>query len=69
VTNEAGTVVYRQEGTVDPSERPNLGVDMGTTIHLEELDPGAYRLTIEAKTSGKRALITRRELPFVVSAR
>jgi VWFA-related protein len=69
VTNEAGAVVYRQDGIVDPSERPNLGVDMGTTVHLERLDPGAYRLTIEAKTSGKRALITRRELPFVVSAR
>ena len=69
VVDGAGNIVFAREGTVVPAERPTLGVDMGTTINLERLEPGAYRLAVEAKTTGKRALTARRELPFAVSAR
>ena len=69
VVDGAGNIVFTRQGTVVPAERPMLGVDMGTTINLERLEPGAYRLAVEAKTTGKRALTARRELPFAVSAR
>ena len=68
VANEACVVVYRQEDNLDPALRPNFGVDLGTTIHLDRLEPGTYRLAVKAK-SLENGRSRPGELPFLVSAR
>lgn len=69
VVNDRGEVVYQQDGGVDPRERPRLGVDFGATIELDDFSPGVYRLGVEARTVGEKAVSAKREVAFIVTAR
>ena len=68
VANDQGEVVYRQAGLVQPTERPKLGVDFGVTIKLNGWPFGVSRFAVEARTTGGKAVATKRELTFVVGA-
>jgi VWFA-related protein len=69
LVDEAGNIVYRQEGSVAPSQRPTPGVDAGVTIDLKRYAPGSYRLVVEARTEGNKPIAAKREIPIVLTAR
>jgi hypothetical protein len=67
VVNERGDAVYKQEGVVDPRQRPQFGVDAGATITLEGFEPGLYRLGLEARVGDSKAASAMRKVAFVVT--
>jgi VWFA-related protein len=68
VANERGEEVYRQDGNVPPEKWTKEAVDVGTTLRLDGWQPGLYRITVEAKTTGSKPLGAKRELTFLVGA-
>jgi VWFA-related protein len=69
VTNiENGEEVYRQEGAVEPADRPQQGVDFGVTLNPQRWQPGRYQLTVAARTTSGKALSAQQSVPLVVTA-